>query len=128
MVNADGTLSSSTDGRGITTFYTWDDLNRLTGIDFPIHADVSVSYDDSSAVLTRGNYKETRSFDGFWRGLGIKREDTSTSTFTEVTRTLDAVGNLTFESYPNSTQGKTIAYDALQRVTSIAFPDQTSRT
>ncbi|WP_300497781.1 hypothetical protein [Marinobacter sp.] len=128
VVNADGTLSSSTDGRGITTFYTWDDLNRLTGIDFPIHADVSVSYDDSSAVLTRGNYKETRSFDGFWRGLGIKREDTSTSTFTEVTRTLDAVGNLTFESYPNSTQGKTIAYDALQRVTSIAFPDQTSRT
>jgi len=128
LVNADGTLDSSTNGRGHITSYTWDDLNRLTGINFPINADVTVTYDDESAVLTRGSYKETRSFDGFWRDLGMKREDTSTSTAVEVTKTRDAVGNVTFESYPNSTQGKNMSYDALQRVTSVSFPDQTSRT
>ncbi|MCP4066046.1 MAG: hypothetical protein GY740_22755 [Gammaproteobacteria bacterium] len=128
IVNADGTLASSTNGEGHITSYTWDDLNRLTGIDFPIHADVLISYDDQSAVLTRGNYKETRFFDGFWRDRGIKREDTSSNTMTEVTKAWDAVGNMTFESYPNSAQGRTIAYDALQRVTSIDFPDQTSKT
>ena len=128
IVNADGTLASSTNGEGHITTYTWDDLNRLTGIDFPTHANVSVSYDDQSAVLTRGSYKETRSFDGFWRDRGIKREDTSTNTITEVTKAWGAVGNMTFESYPNSAQGKTISYDALQRVTSIDFPDQTSKT
>lgn len=128
VVNADGTLASSTDGEGNITSFTWDNLNRLTGIDFPVHATVSVSYDNESAVLTRGNYRETRSFDGFWRDLGIKREDTSTSEVTEVTKSLDAVGNVTFESYPNSAQGKTMTYDALKRVTSVDFPDQTSRT
>ncbi|WP_375191211.1 RHS repeat domain-containing protein [Marinobacter sp.] len=128
IVNADGTLASSTNGEGHIASYTWDDLNRLTGIDFPIHADVLISYDDKSAVLTRGSFKETRSFDGFWRDLGIKREDTSTNTTTEVTKAWDAVGNMTFESYPNSAQGRTISYDALQRVTSIDFPDQTSKT
>ncbi|WP_420195239.1 RHS repeat domain-containing protein [Marinobacter sp. GH_1] len=128
VVNANGTLESTTNGRGHTTTYTWDGLNRLTGITFPIHADVSIAYNDDSAVLTRGSYKETRLFDGFWRDLGLKREDTNANTFVEMTKARDAIGNITFESYPNSAQGKNISYDALQRVTSIDFPDQTSRT
>jgi len=128
VVNDDGTLYSSTNGRGYTTLFSWDDLNRLTGINFPVNADVSISYDNDSAVLTRGAYKETQSFDGFWRSLGIKREDTSTTASIEVTKERDEVGNVTFESYPNSTQGKNMAYDALRRTTSITFPDQTSRT
>jgi YD repeat-containing protein len=128
VVNDDGTLYSSTNGRGYTTLFSWDDLNRLTGINFPVNADVSISYDNDSAVLTRGAYKETRSFDGFWRSLGIKREDTSTTASIEVTKERDEVGNVTFESYPNSTQGNNMAYDALRRTTSITFPDQTSRT
>ncbi|MBB5321168.1 RHS repeat domain-containing protein [Marinobacter oulmenensis] len=127
-VNDDGTLYSSTDGRGYTTLYTWDGLNRLTGIDYPINSNVAISYDDESAVLTRGAYKETRLFDGFWRPLGIKREDTNTALSIEVTKERDEVGNVTFESYPNSAQGKNMAYDALQRLTSITFPDQASRT
>lgn len=128
VVNADGTLSSSTNGRGYTTSYTWDDLHRLTGIDFPVNADVSITYDGESAVLARGAYKETRSFDGFWHDLGMKREDTTDNTVVEVTKTRDAVGNVTFESNPNSSLGKDIDYDSLQRVTSITFADQSSRT
>ena len=39
-VNTTGTLKSQTNGRGNTTRYTYDDLNRHTSIDLPIHADV----------------------------------------------------------------------------------------
>lgn len=128
VINDNGTLDSSTDGRGYTTSFTWDGLHRLTGIDFPINADVSVAYDDESAILTRGDLKETRSYDGFWKDIGTTREDSATGDVVQTTKTRDAMGLVTFRSYPNSAQGDTIAYNALQQVTSITHADQTSRT
>ena len=128
VVNADGTLASSTNGRGHTTTYSWDNLNRLTGIDYPIKASVSIAYSNDDSVLTRGAYRETRYFDGFWRDIGVKREDTLEATSIEVTRTRDALGSVTFESYPNSPNGDTMTYDEFQRLASVTHPDQTSMT
>ncbi|ROT94720.1 RHS repeat protein [Marinobacter sp. R17] len=128
VINANGTLASSTNGRGYTTDFSWDGLHRLIGIDFPIHASVSVVYDDESAVLTRGDFQETRSFDGFGRDIGMKHEDTATGDISETTVTRNSVGLASFKSYPNSSQGDTIAYDALRRVVSVTHADQTSKT
>lgn len=127
-INNDGTLASTTDGRGHTTHYTWDDLNRLVGIDYPINDDVSISYADDRAVLTRGAYKETRFFDGFWRALGMERGDVATGETVTVTKTRNAIGEIDFESYPNSAQGISKNYNALQQLSRITYPDQTSKT
>src|SRR5690606_6329439 len=61
-VNDTGTVRSETNGRGFTTTFQYDDLNRLTSIDFPIKADVSIDYDSLGGgyrrSLTRGNYRQ----------------------------------------------------------------------
>lgn len=128
VINNDGTLASSTNGRGHTTYFTWDDLNRLTGIDYPINADVSIAYADDRAVLTRGAYKETSFFDGFWRSLGMERQDVVTGETVAVTKTRSAIGKIDFEGYPNSIKGISKTYNAIEQLTSITYPDQTSKT
>ncbi|MEM6483936.1 MAG: hypothetical protein AAF662_02965, partial [Pseudomonadota bacterium] len=125
-VNATGTIKSITSQRGHKTSFTYDDLNRVTSIDFPIGADVSIVWNQDNKVLTRGNYRETITWDGFGRETFIRRADLSSTTTVDVTKQYDVFGRKTFESSPNSTKGVSWTYDTLGRVKKQINQDSTS--
>jgi YD repeat-containing protein len=102
VVNNSGTIASETDGRGDTRRFTYDGLNRLTGITFPIHAPVEINWSSTGKTLTRGNLREAVSFDGFGRPIRTERSDTATHTTLTQTLRYDALGRKIFESYPFS--------------------------
>jgi hypothetical protein len=78
-VNPTGTVESLTNGRGFTKHFTYDSLNRLKSIDFPINADVIVNWTATGKELTRANYKEVVTFDGFGKEAQIDRTDLNTA-------------------------------------------------
>ncbi|TQV76077.1 RHS repeat protein, partial [Exilibacterium tricleocarpae] len=123
VVNDTGTLASETDGRGYTKAYTYDDLNRLTGMVYPIHLPVSISYVGNTRRLLRGNYRQIDSFDGLGRLIGTQRTDIGTNETISSTIEYDASGRKVFESYPNSLEGMSYAYDALGRQMRRTYPD-----
>ena len=124
-VNDTGSLASETDGRGYVKSYTYDDLNRLTGITYPINQPVSITYPGNTRVLTRGDYQQTDTFDGLGQRISTERVDLNTSQSITQTLEYDASGRVEFESYPNSTDadGLNYQYDALNRQTRKTHPD-----
>lgn len=120
-VNNTGTLASTTDGNGNSTSYIWDDINRLTGINYPVNADVAIGYTKNQRTLIRDNYTEVTTWDGFDQDLDVIRTDNSNQLSIEITRTRDSVGRITFESYPNSNEGIASQYDAYGRIISKQY-------
>lgn len=130
VIDDDGRVTSVTDGRAITTNFSYNPIGWLTLIDRP------APFDDSTIIYsglgssvqqveTRGAKKETISYDGMLRPVLVKTEATDGSaTNSYVKTTYDAFGRTTFESWPSSspspTAGVNSAYDALDRVISIA--------
>src|SRR5439155_19605011 len=49
----EGTIASETNGRGITTSFSYDALNRVTLIVPPLEASTSVTYDNGGAASWR---------------------------------------------------------------------------
>lgn len=129
VVNPTGTIASITDGRGITRSFTYDSMNRLATIDFPLNADVAISYGKGTQALTRGDYQEVSALNGFGRTVQLDRKDTSVGgeTITVTTR-YDALGRTAFRSYPNATLGTSTEYDAIGRVTKRTHGDGTFST
>ena len=127
-VNADGTVASETNGRGITKSFGYDSMRRLTSIDFPINADVAVNYSSNTRTLTRGTYRRTDVLDGFGRPVQTTHRDTVLDLSVVTTLEYDLFGNKTFESYPNSPEGTHYDYDVLNRVTRIEHADGSFRT
>ncbi|MCH8505879.1 MAG: hypothetical protein LAT50_16385 [Ectothiorhodospiraceae bacterium] len=127
-INNTGTVASETDGRGHTRDYTWDGLNRLTGITYPFGMPVSVSYAADGTTLTRGSYREVQSWDGMRRVIGELREDTALGFAVETTRQYDAAGRMVFESYPGSAQGTSYSYDEVDRIVQESQPGGVTRT
>jgi len=129
-VNDTGTLHSQTSGRGNLTRYSYDDLNRLTAIDYPIGADVSVQYQNGLGVyrriLTRGGYRQTDTLNDFGEIQRVQREDTGSGQSIVSTSEYDAHHRRVFESYPNATIGTRTTYDALGRVLTSTHPDNTA--
>jgi YD repeat-containing protein len=129
VVNDTGTVQSETNGRNYTTGYGYDDLNRLTAIDYPLHSDVTIDYNLTDKVLTRGAYSETTQLDGMARPVCIIRRDNALGTAIARGMSYDPAGRLIFESYPVSgtacqyTTGTQKDYDALGRVTKITHQD-----
>ena len=121
-VNDTGTVASITNGRGFVKNFTYDDLNRLVGIDFPINADVTVDWTATGKVLTRSSYEETVTFDGYGKEVVIDRKDTTTNELITKTTTFDSLGQKIFESYPNSAQGVNFTYDVLGRLVRLDHP------
>lgn len=121
VVNATGTIASETNGRGKTTSYAYDGLNRVTSITRPLGTAVSVAWTATGRTVTRGIYTQTTTFDGFGRVSNI---DTA-----GVTKDIsyNALGYKSFESYYSSTAGDAFATDVLGRVTSITHGDGTVR-
>jgi YD repeat-containing protein len=136
VVNPEGTVQSQKNGRLFTTSFTYDDLNRLTGISFPkpLSRPVVISWSSTSKTLTRGAYNEQVSFDGFGQPTFVSRTDTTRSETESALTNYDALGQKIFESYPfsatygSSTTGTNYQYDTLGRVTNITHPDATARS
>ncbi len=128
-VNDTGTVASQTNGRGFTTSFGYDDLNRLTSIDFPIKADVLISYGSASGgyrrTLTRDNYRQVEVINDFGQTTRVERSDTLGGQLIYRTKGYDASGRETFVSYPNAAVGITTTYDALGRVRRTQHPDGT---
>ena len=103
--DAAGNILSHTDARGITASYTYDELNRVTLIDYPgTTEDVTYVYDTAAGC-----------------GYGIGRLCTVTDESGTTAYTYDPFGNITTET---RTQGgipytTTYTYDAGNRVTSM---------
>ena len=127
VVNDTGTVASETNGRGYTRAFSYDAMNRLTGIIYPRNAPVGIIWDGSGKTLTRGNYQERTELDGLGRPILTTRSDTALGI--SITRTLryDVNGNKIFESYPSSESGVSYAYDILKRITEIQHPDGARR-
>jgi YD repeat-containing protein len=63
IVSSAGNVTSESVG-GQTFTYTYDGINRITGITFPVGSAVSVSYSSSSKTVTRGTLVESSSYSG----------------------------------------------------------------
>jgi RHS repeat-associated protein len=101
-----GNLINQTDARGVSTRLSYDDLNRVTAIDYPSDADVSFTYDlEYNGTLSRvmkGGISSNYDYDQRYR------VESETITF----------GDL---GYTTSYE-----YDSMDRVTSITYPDAAS--
>ncbi|HEB29137.1 MAG TPA: RHS repeat protein [Porticoccus sp.] len=128
VVNPTGTVASETSGRGHTTAFTYDNLNRLTGIDYPVGTDVSITWASNGKTLTRGSYQEVVEWDGFGRDIKVTRKDVALGFTYDKTFEYDELGRKTFESDPNSTSGITWEYDQLNRITKVINQDNTFKT
>ena len=129
-----GTIAEETDGRGFDTRYQYDDLNRLTLVDYPFGADTAITYNSTGWEETRDRLTKRITVDGFGRPVCIWHDDTLSTEDIYFKREYDALGRVTFDSLPSSTacptitEGTAFEYDALDRVTQITNPDGSTKT
>lgn len=127
-VNDAGTVGEQTNARGYTTRFQYDELNRITSIDFPIKSDVTIGYGIVAGgyrrSLVRGNYLQAETINDFGQVLRVERSDALTGQMIYSTKQYDALGRETFSSYPNDAVGVATTYDALGRVRKKEHPDQ----
>ena len=145
VVNSTGTVASETSGRGFTTAYGYDVIDRLISIDYPLHADVSVSYGSSNdrliRTLTRGSYQEVTRFNNLMSPVEIEKQDLSTGIKITTVNEFDILGRQTFVSKPsygsypldlNQSQrdqyGVTTRFDPLGRELEVRNPDGSLRS
>lgn len=122
VVSDAGNVTSETNGEGKIKTFSYDLMNRVTGIGFPVGSPVSIAYSATTKAATRGSLTESTSYDGFGRPVsvtlgGVKR-----------TYTYDSLGRKTFESNPGASIGTSYQYDILNRVTRIGNADGTAQT
>ncbi|HYZ77321.1 MAG TPA: NlpC/P60 family protein [Gaiellaceae bacterium] len=125
-----GNPTMVTDAKSHTTSYAYDAQNRLTSVTAPDGGVTTYTYDGGGNVLTRvdaKNHTTTYTYDGANEQLSVTSPTGQKWTFA-----YDANGNLvsTVDANGNSTQTAgdgttTRTYDAVGRVTSIAYSDST---
>jgi RHS repeat-associated protein len=112
-----GNITSETNGEGQTTYYTYDTLNRVTGIQRPLGTAIGIAYTANTRNAVRGGLVDYSQYDGFGRMTyqsigGIAKH-----------YTYDAAGRLIYQSNPGSPSvGTGFAYDILGRKTAISRP------
>lgn len=116
VVNNTGTVQSETNGRGKTTSYTYDGLNRLKSIDFPQGDSVSVSYTANHRTLSRGVFQQIDYYDQLGREIQVDHIDTASNETITTTYAYDQLSRKTFISQPGDTRGTDYEFDALGRV------------
>ncbi len=121
VVDDAGNVTSATNGRGFATTYTYDGLNRVTGVTPPEGNPVTVAYGARSRTVTRGAMTSQQSFDGLGRLVRQEASAPSEASIAVAYR-YDARGRRVFQSYPNSSSGLTYSYDDLDRVIEVAHP------
>ncbi|RQP24790.1 Ig-like domain repeat protein [Piscinibacter terrae] len=117
VVSGEGNVTSQTNGESKTTSYTYDGLNRIKSIGYPVGNSVSVSYTANTKTATRGSLTETTTLDGFGRPTSITMGGVA------YTYRYDALGRRVFVSNPGVSQGNTYQFDMLDRVTRVTHPD-----
>jgi YD repeat-containing protein len=127
-VNHSGSVASRTTGTGNTTSFTYDGLNRLTGIDYPIGSDVSIDWNATGKVLQRGVYQESVDWDGFGREIRLTRKDLASGDSYSNTFDYDESGRKVFASDVNSSNGVGWEYDVIGRIVRTINQDGTSRS
>jgi len=120
IINPNGTIASQTNGRGLTTSYTYDGNLRLTKITPPVGNPTTFSYpaNNSYRQETRGGYTITHYNDGFGRPTG--------TTDTKGISTTIAYKSCGPKDYSTSNIGDTLSYDNFGRVRQITHKDNTT--
>jgi YD repeat-containing protein len=101
-INWSGTVASETNGRGHTTSFGYDALDRLTSINPPLEATTSITYNNTGATnwrVTKGVTFTQSNVDGLGRVAS-----TAASEGINTRRTYNACGQVSYESYPHTTQ------------------------
>lgn len=114
QVDDAGNVVSLTNGRGMTSAYTFDGLNRVTQITPPAGAPVNVAYGARTRTVTRGAMVDELTMDGLGRPRQ-RRVSASGMDSISVDFEHDILGRRVFTSYPNRTSGIGHAFDALGR-------------
>lgn len=102
VVSAAGNVTSETDGELATTGFSYDGLNRVTGITHPIGNPVTVAWTATTRTVTRGAYRQVTTYDGFGREARVDHTDTLRSETISQAYGYDALGRRVYASYPDS--------------------------
>jgi RHS repeat-associated protein len=122
VVDDAGNVTSQTIG-GQTFGYTYDQINRLKSVNYPIGDDVAIAYTPTTKTATRGTLTETTTHNGYGQLIGVKRGTI------EVDYTVDALGRRVSQTNPNDAANKTLfEYDTLDRVTQLTQPGGSTRS
>lgn len=111
---------STQDALGHQTQYAYDALERVVGVTNPLQGQVDIKHDatgDVGQVTDPGNATTQYTRNGFGEVLTVASPDTGTTVFTR-----DAGGNIVQKTDARGVTS-TYAYDALDRLTSISYPD-----
>jgi len=123
-IDDNGWVTSQTDAKGNVTSYAHDTMGRLTLIDPPANFDdTSIAYDFSGGgavqTITKGQSKSTITYDGMFRPTLERTQALDTGWFSYVNTEYDALGRVSFKSFPSSnaynTDGSNYLYDGLGR-------------
>ena len=101
VVSLAGNITSETDGELATTGFSYDGLNRVTGITHPVGNPVTVSWTAATRTVARGDYRELTTYDGFGREARVDHTDVARSETISQTYRYDALGRRVFASYLN---------------------------
>jgi YD repeat-containing protein len=115
VVSNAGNVTSETDGEGATKGFSYDGLNRITGITHPLGNPVTVDWTATTRTVTRGAYREVVTYDGFGRQLSVQHTDTARAESIVQSYQVDSLGRRVFASYPNAALGEKFTYDMLNR-------------
>jgi len=130
IVNDTGTVASKTNGRGRTTSYSYDTMNRVTNITYPGKSPVNITYQGLfSATLKRDGYEMKVDYDNLGQIVRTTQKDITRAINIYQTTEYNAVGQAVFKSYPNDvpslTQGTRTTYDILNRPLVVTHADGT---
>lgn len=142
VVDSLGQIASVTNELGVTTSYTYDAMGRLASRSLPGWTPSSFSFVQENVSTefglpighwrhteTTGTYRKTTYFDGRFRPVMTREEDTANAaTQRYVRRAFDHDSRETYVSYPAASDpglgaGTSTSYDVLGRVTSTAQND-----
>jgi len=119
-----GTLASSTNGRGQTTNYAYDAWQQLKTVDYPQSADVGLTYDalGRAQTMTDGLGTTTWGYDAVGRAAG---EDGpwANDTVGYGYDSLDRLSGLSVGRTDGSADVTTLGYDSLSRPSALSQSD-----
>lgn len=118
-VSSAGNITSQTDGELSKTSFSYDGLNRVTGITHPLGNPVTVDWGTNTRTVTRGTYRAVTAYDGFGRAISDQHSDNSTGESIVQNYQVDSLGRRVFQSYPNVSIGSYFNYDMLNRKTVV---------
>jgi YD repeat-containing protein len=132
-----GTIAWAEDGENKRTTYSYTAVNLLSGVQTarPSGEDDDITITRTLAntndVVTRGNYREVRQYDGFGALVRTDWSDLTPGTLVQPIfrkTDYDAEGRVTRSYLPNTTaqaNSERTEYDGLNRLTKITHPDAT---